>query len=68
MSSRVSPAETKTWCKQCGKEVDNTYVIVIDSGELVVADEQFGHATVLDRGDRLCDKCNRTVTFYRRVK
>jgi len=55
-------------CKKCGKEVGGSCIGITKDREFVVVDEQTQQATILNKGDHLCDVCSKTATFYRREK
>lgn len=62
-------SETDKECKKCGLELENRqYSEVTEDREIVVVDEQIQQAIILDKGDCLCERCGRAVTYYRRIK
>lgn len=55
-------------CKKCGSELKAMHSEVTEDREIVVVDEQLREATILNKGDCLCENCGKVVTYYRRVR
>ena len=55
-------------CKKCGKPCEGGSIECTEDHELVVVDEQIQEAIILNKGDHLCDACNKVVTYYRRIR
>lgn len=55
-------------CKVCCRGIGDQHGEVVESRKLVIVDEKRQLATILNKGDCLCEDCSRVATYYRRVR